>query len=215
MKFDPENPFPLAPAGVSYAEEKAHSGLVDNWLGLRIEEVESRLVDPKDGAKRWIGQGAAVFQTPYSEIRRMLSLVKPVGLVVDLGAAYGRLGFVLAHHFPGTSFLGFELVEQRAAEGNRIMRRHRLTAAKIEVADISLPDFKLPLADSYFIYDFGSRSSVAKVLLDLQQAASKRTVVLVGRGREVRDQVEREHPWLTVVAPDHQGNFSIYRSALP
>jgi hypothetical protein len=38
--------------------------------------------------------------------------------------------------------------------------------------------------------------------------------VLVGRGRGVRDAVERSHPWLGAVAePWHQKNYSIYRSS--
>jgi len=106
-------------------------------------------------------------------------------------------------------------VEQRAEEGRRIMRQWGLESARIETADISSPDFMLPPAELYFIYDFGSRTAVAKVLLDLQQVASKQAIVLIGRGREVRDQVEREHPWLNVVPPEHHGNFSLYRSALP
>lgn len=214
MIFSPSDPFPLAPEGATYAQEKSHSELVDGWLGIDIEKVESRLVDPRDGAKRWISQGPATFLTPYSELRRMLSQVAPPSnsLVVDLGAGYGRMGFVLHAHFPGVHFLGLELVEERAQEGARALAAFGCDRASLRASDISSEGFLLPEADTYFIYDFGSRPQVGKVLGQLRERSRQGSFVLIGRGREVRDQVEREHPWLTVQAPSHHGNFSLYRS---
>ena len=51
--------------------------------------------------------------------------------VVDLGAGYGRMGLVIAKHYPTLSFWGVEYVAERVAEGNRVFqlqkyaRQHR------------------------------------------------------------------------------------------
>ena len=44
-------------------------------------------------------------------------------------------------------------------------------------------------------------------------AANGMTVRVAGRGRAVRDAIERGHPWLgAVVEPRHHGNFTLYAS---
>jgi hypothetical protein len=210
LAFDPQDPFPLYSSMVPYRAEKDHAREVDQFLGLRVEEVERTLVDPRDGAKRWISQGPSIFQTPYTELRFILSQLEILDLerVVDLGAAYGRLGFVLHQHYPATEFLGYELVRERAEEGERALRAFG-AKGRIFTQDLARADFKPPPASAYFLYDFGARAAVGKVLSDLR--AGERPFVLVGRGREVRDQVEREHPWLQVKEPRHFPNFSLYR----
>ena len=186
LAFDPRDPFPLCSYLVPYSAEKDHARKADLFVGLRVEEVERTLVDPRDGAKRWISKGSAIFQTPYTELRFILSQLEIHDLerVVDLGAAYGRLGFVLHRHFPEAEFMGFELVRERAEEGERALRAFGANG-RIFTQDLACADFKPPPASAYFLYDFGARAAVSKVLRDLQGV--RRPFVLVGRGREVRN----------------------------
>lgn len=213
--FRRDDPFPLLAEGeASYGEEKLHSAAVDQWLGLRVEESERAIQDPQDGAERWLHVPVTTFLTPYSELRRMVEVVKPApgSLVVDLGAGYGRLGFVVERHTEAR-FLGLELVPERVREGALALERFGATRARLEVADLAAEVFQLPPADLFFVYDYGTRAAIAKTLGDLRELSRFRAVKVVGRGRAVRDRIEREEPWLSgVVAPEHHGNFSVYRS---
>ncbi|HEY8279454.1 MAG TPA: class I SAM-dependent methyltransferase [Bdellovibrionota bacterium] len=217
IEFHEKDPFPLVGEIIPelYADSKRHAASVDDWLGLAVEKIESRLADPKDGAERWIGRHSSVFLTPYVELRAWLEELKPKegSTVVDLGAGYGRLGFVLARHFPEVKFLGFELVPERVREGTAALARFKATNASLEEADLSLPSWKPPVADIYFIYDYGSPEAVRKTLEDLKHISNKKGIIVVGRGRGVRDKIEKEHPWLgSVYGPVHRAHYSIYRS---
>lgn len=195
----------------TYEEEKAFSARLDLEFGLRVTETERSLRDPQDGAQRWIKQGADTFLTPYSEFWRMLQLIEPLSsdTVVDLGAGYGRLGFVLKD-FPGVHFLGYELVPERVEEGKRALEAHGCVNARLVQADLT--EVTPASAPFYFIYDYGVRTAVEKTLADLREISLVRGITVVARGREVRDQIERQHPWLTVVEPEQHGHFTIYRS---
>ncbi|RZA07437.1 MAG: class I SAM-dependent methyltransferase [Proteobacteria bacterium] len=213
--FQADDPFPAVGPGVSYAEEKAHSAEVDAWLGLRIIEAETKVQDPGDGAQRWLHVPPETFLTPYTELRRMIELCAPAEneLVVDLGAGYGRLGFVIERH-TRARFLGLELVAERVAEGSLALARFGAKRAELREADLAAPGFKLPPAAWYFVYDYGTRAAIEKTLGDLQILARHQRVRVVGRGRAVRDAIERRHPWLSgVVDPRHHGNFSLYSSS--
>lgn len=213
IEFSPEDPFPLV-TGVSYQDEQAHAALVDRWLGLRVDEIERSLAGGAGAAgsrdRYWIGLPSRALLTPYTELRAMLARLDSFGRVVDLGAGYGRMGFVIARHFPRVDFLGVEVVEARVTEGARALREFgaggRLVQGDLESIDV-------PEADTYFIYDFGSDRAIEKTLQDLRARASWAPVTVVGRGGATRDAIDKRHPWLSQVnEPRHFAHYSIYRS---
>jgi precorrin-6B methylase 2 len=133
--------------------------------------------------------------------------------IVDLGAAYGRMGLVLAAFNEGVSFMGYEVSPERVQEGNRINDQLGANQIQLLQEDISHTSWTLPDADVFFIYDFGDLESIVRVIDQLKKMASKKPIRVVGRGRRTRDQIERHEPWLSQVnLPLHCGNFSIYRS---
>lgn len=215
IAFDPEDPFPLlALAPEHYPLAKRHAALADEWLGLRVSETEASLRDPSDGQQRWLGHDPAIFLTPYVELRAWLEELGPAAgdRIVDLGAGYGRLGFVMARHFPQCHFLGFELVPERVSEGTSALARFG-AQGKLLVADLSDPSWRPPAAEIYFLYDYGTKAAIAKTLADLRELSQTKGIQVVGRGRAVRDLVEREHPWLgSVHLPRHHAHYSLYRS---
>lgn len=248
--FDPLNPFPLLAEGeATYQAAQAHSGLVDEWLGFKLDPIEERLSNERENfdtardEQHWIGLPIKTLQTPYTEIRSLLSqlVLHPGDRVVDLGAGYGRMGFVIAQHFPGVAFTGYEVVAERVAEGQRVLGLFcrglrglghsvpdadakrtdvRLglqssVAPTIELlqADLSRADFAPVEASFYFLYDFGSRQAIAKTLNDLREISMREPITVIGRGRASRDAIERGEPWLSQVNPPrHFEHFSIYRS---
>src|SRR4051812_41139061 len=124
--FDPKNPFPLLASGShTYAEAQLHAEHVDTWLGLRTYEVEASLEKRKGDAHQqlWIGLPIVSMLTPYTELREILERLGPKAgeSAVDLGAGYGRMAFVLARHYPGTDFLGYEFVTERVKESRRAL----------------------------------------------------------------------------------------------
>jgi hypothetical protein len=213
--FDPQHPFPYWPdyGPALYSAAKEHAAQVDAWLGIPVGEIEATLLDPKDTEERWIGRPPEIFLTPYVELRHWLERVRPEGTVVDLGAGYGRLGFVMARHWPEARFLGFELVENRVRAGTEAFQRFGARSATLVQANIAALQWELPTASTYFIYDFGSRSSIERILEKFRLKAKLNGIQVVGRGRAIRDHIEREHPWLSSVHPPiHGTHYSIYRS---
>ncbi|MFL5814840.1 MAG: methyltransferase domain-containing protein [Bdellovibrionia bacterium] len=221
MTIDPKDPYPLLP-GFSDLEAMQYSEQVDHWLGFDIVETEkkiharlgnSRLGDPQE---YWVGLNIQSLLTPYTEIRRLLDQleIKPGDTLIDLGAGYGRIGFVMGHYYPESFFIGYEAVEERVSETLRCLSPLRYSNVRMELADLSSPDFKPEPADYYFIYDYGTRPAVEKTLEDLKEVARTRKITVIGRGRLSRDAIERHHPWLSQVEPPkHFKNYSIYYSA--
>lgn len=225
MNFDSNDLFPLQETGISnYAQAKQHSELVDRYLGFEISKIENHLREGSSYPQQetWKHIDPQSFQTPYSELRWMLHLLQPPdgSTIVDLGCAYGRMAFVIGKHYPSVKFVGYELVEERVREGQRILSKHNYPLCSLETKNLELT--KPPVADFYFIYDFGRQDLIAKTLLDLQSVAiarrseaaeAKRSIVVVARGRGTRSLIQSEHLWLSVVNdPLHTEHFSIYRS---
>ncbi len=219
LVFDPKDPFPLLSATEQdYRLEKAHSAQVDAWLGFNTAEIESS-VGKLHEQENWSGLPIQALMTPYTEIRFILNELAPRAgeSLIDLGAAYGRMGFVIARHYRELSFQGFELEPARVEEGRRSLNLFLTSQPKVQVelqvADLESASFRMPTAEYYFIYDFGTRRAIEKTLEDLRLVAIQRSLTVVGRGRRVRDLIERGQPWLSQVAvPRHFERFSIYRS---
>ncbi|WP_413612979.1 SAM-dependent methyltransferase [Bdellovibrio sp. HCB-110] len=221
IEFDAKDPFPLLSLdSYTYKEAQDHAILVDEWLGLQIQNCEGKVrarsaSDTDVAQQNWEHLSPQAFQTPYVEIRNILDLLNlSAGKhIVDLGCAYGRMGFVLGAHYPGVHFRGYELEPARVLEAQRILATYSYTNIAIHVADLAAEDFVLPEADVYFIFDYGSENAVKKTLGDLQKIAQKRSIEVVARGRLSRFLIHKEHPWLAEIhAPRHFHHFSIYQS---
>jgi hypothetical protein len=213
--------------------EKAHAAQLDAALGLRCEEIEAQLIT--EARKRtsseqfqdwgralhhrdhqtWVGLPVQSLMTPYAELLRVLETLAPApgDLLTDLGAGYGRLGYITALRFPAVSCLSYEYVPERVLEGNRIFKA--LVGARFSLvqADVSASNFNLPRAHFHFLYDLGSAQAIQSVIQKIQTQAQEQKVTVIGRGKATRHFIENEHPWLSQITPPaHHDTFSIYRS---
>lgn len=199
----------------TYEERKLASEGIDRFLGFRIEACEDAIRARPTEHENWSRLSPQIFQTPYEELAEVVERVDPEHVAsswADLGAGYGRLGLVLATLRPKSQFVGIELEPERVDEANRIFKRLHLERARLLEGDLT----RAPLPDAavYFIYDFGTREAVDLVLERLRDRARSERVIVVGRGRRIRDAIERENPWLSaVLPPEHSQHYSIYRSA--
>lgn len=209
LKFESRDPFPIVfESDHTYLEAQTHAAAVDHWLGLQTEQTEKRLAvegcrskaptTSRESQQLWFGLATQNLLTPYTEIRSLLSLAKPEAgqVVVDLGAAYGRMGFVINRCHPGVSFIGYEYVGERVHEGRRSFKQHSLQNADLEHADLSSAGFIPEIADIYFLYDYGTLKAIEKTLYDLKKIARLRPIVVIGRGRHCRYAIEARHSWL-------------------
>jgi SAM-dependent methyltransferase len=221
FEFPSEMAEEIRALGHDYAREKLHSDAVDVALGLDIRAVEQRV---KARAARQASQSEAllwehlspdVFMTPYSELYRILLELRPApgDRVVDLGAGYGRMAFVVEAFFPKVRFMGYELSPERVEEVQRVFRLQGLERSEMIEADLESRRFSLIDAQAYFLYDFGTRAAIEKSLGDLKKISRTHPIRVAARGRASRDAIERGHPWLSQVnAPKHFGHYSIYSS---
>lgn len=221
--------FQTPPQGDPYV----HADEIDRELGFQVTEIERQLLARAQtlvpngdmdswgrklhgGSQTWVGLSPQVLQTPYDELDRICQRLELShgAHVLDLGAGYGRLAFVLAHYDPTISFQGIELVPERVTEGNRIFQQHGLKQARLVCDDLSRADFQLPWGDVYFIYDYGNIDHIRRTLRQLRDLSERGKLQVVARGNGVRSLIEYAHPWLTEVVPagTTEVNFSIYRN---
>lgn len=212
---------------------RQHALMLDKILGFRVKYIEEMLVaeargfEPDgsheswgptmhNGVQTWVGLELQTLQTPYSEILRILQLLKlrPYQHVVDLGAAYGRMGIVIGGLFIKNSFTGYEFVRARVDEGNRVYRELGMNRSKLLEANLAASDFEFPEADVYFIYDYGQVEHIDRTLRQIRAVSEKRPVKIVVRGKFTKRIIEDRHEWMNLT---YEGKleelFSIYQAS--
>jgi len=209
---------------------RQHSAHVDKILGVRLKYIEEMLIAEArgfdldgphctwgptmhEGVQTWVGLDLQTLQTPYCEISRILKLlkIKPYQHIIDLGAAYGRMGIVVGGIYGKNTFTGYEYVKSRVDEGNRVYKELGLTKCQLIAQDLAAKDFDLPHADVYFIYDYGQVEHIDHTLKQISAVSRKRPVKVVARGKFTKQIITDHHPWLDLKYEGRlEGNFSIY-----
>jgi hypothetical protein len=220
IEFKEDDLYPLLSLDAySYQDAKNHAVLVDDYLGFECEHAESNIRHAGKNASEmqqiWEHLSVQAMQTPYVEIRSILNLINPQPgeTLVDLGAAYGRMGFVMAQHYPQTEFLGYEIELSRVQEAQRVMKLHNLDYSRIIAADLCAKGFQLPIADYYFVFDYGHERDVRRTLEDIKNVARTKEIQVIARGRLSRALIYEDHPWLYMIhEPRHYSHFSIFKS---
>jgi hypothetical protein len=212
-----------------------HANLIDKILGFRAKYIEEMLVaqaqgfDPDvthqswapslhGGVQTWVGLDLQTLQTPYAECLRILQLLKirPYQHVIDLGAAYGRMGIVIGGLYIKNSFLGYEYVKARVDEGNRVYKELGFTRCQLKEQDLFDSDFQLPEADIFFTYDYGQVEHIDHTLKQIECIAHKRPVKIVVRGKFTKKIIADRYTSFNLL---YEGKledfFSIYSVYLP
>lgn len=210
----------LARIPLTYAEAKKQSQFLDQKLGYQSELIEKNIIEKyptqlkETNRQLWIGLDLQALQTPYSELVQVIEFVKPKKNAqwIDLGAGYGRMGIVLGFLRSDIFFTGYEFLQERVEEGNRVYKIWNLTA-EIKQQDIGDEKFQLEYADLYFVYDFGSQKDILILLEKLRIVAQTQPVRVVARGRGIRNWIQMRFPWLCeVVTPQHFDHWSFFQT---
>lgn len=202
-----------------YVHAKLQSVEIDECLEFQIYEVESRLREREEREGKvfqsWSKLHPQAFQTPYSELIELVKRLNPPELKktwVDLGAGYGRLGFVVEAFAPLSAHIGYENAPERVLETKRVYSLWNLKRCEIIQQDLMKTDFQPISADFYFIYDYGDAPSIRKTIEDLRQIASERPIQIIARGLGIQNEIDRNAPWLCVIPPIRLPHSSIYRT---
>lgn len=190
---------------------QAHSKFLDKKLGYRIPKIENKLLQkyraydkPEDGSNEkkhysgtqtWIGLHPQALQTPYTHILETLKLIQEqeIEKIVDIGAGYGRVGFVMNSVFPEAIFVGFEILKERQNEANRLFEKYDLSNCEMIRQNVLEDDFVLPKAQVYFIYDFSEMDDICQVLDQLSERMREENFFLISRGERINFLIEKKY----------------------
>jgi precorrin-6B methylase 2 len=133
---------------------------------------------------------------------------------VDLGSGYGRIGLVVGLMRPDIDFLGYEYVPHRvdiaaAATLNLGLEQH----VHFNAQDLSLSDFKIPIAEAYYIYDAFTEETYHRVIAQLVAIGSQKkiTVITKGNARQWMEAASQRGNWSKPQQFDN-GNLCFFRS---
>lgn len=210
---------------------RSFSRELDKRLGFKISQIERKLlkkyrafdktIDDSNkkkhflGTETWIGLHPQVLQTPYSEITHFFSYLKgrEINRVVDFGAAYGRIGVVLAALHPEAEFLGFEILESRFNEAKRVFSSLELENLSMSNQNILEESFEIPKADIYFIYDFSDPHDLRVILKKLSAKLFEDNFFLVAKGEGIRSLIQLKYPeFWSCNGVIHEEKWSLYSS---
>jgi hypothetical protein len=205
-----------------------HSQRIDQQLGLNTQRVEAELrqkfsayncsdssLKPYPAGEAWIGLGSDVLQTPYQEIFEALDYLKihPPKHLVDLGAGYARLYYPLKALYPSCQFTGHEFVKERVNEGKRALEANAQNSEVLKKVDVLDPNYLLPKADCYFIYDFEKPKDISSILNLFVEKFEKDDFFLIVKGKATRSMIHNRYPILfRPYGAIHFENISIYSS---
>ena len=210
---------------------RKHSSLIDRMLGYKIKENERDMVKKAQallpqgdytnlgptihcGIQTWVGLDPSTLQTPYNELFNLLKKLKIKNeLIIDLGAAYGRMGIIVETQFKEARFTGFEAAKERVKMGQDVYEHLQFKRARLWEQDIFLDSFSLPKADVFFIYDYGFKDHILKTLNQCEQVAQEKNIRIVARGILTQGLIKKHHPWLEIIDQGSgQEKYIIYQS---
>jgi 16S rRNA G527 N7-methylase RsmG len=198
--------------GLDELHPQVYSQELDKLLGFKINKIEQRLlrkykaydksVDDNnrkkhyEGTETWIGLSPRALQTPYSEIHHFLSCFMKnyhPSTVVDLGAGYGRVGIVMNALYPKAKFIGYEILEARLREAQRVFEKLELNNCEMRLQNLLDFNFEIPQADIYFIYDFSQSFDLRLILDKFTQKLEGDQFFLIAKGERVRNLINTEY----------------------
>lgn len=161
------------------------------------------------------GSGVGV-QSSYTTLLMMLRYLKiSTGAeFVDLGAGFGRVGFVLGLMRPDIRFRGYEFIADRVTAANLIAKNFGVDQhVCFQAQDLSALDFQIPVAEVYYMYDPFTDETYQHVLKQLVEIGAKKRITVVTKGNaKLQMQAAGQRGNWSVPQDFANGNFCLFRS---
>ncbi len=147
------------------------------------------IIDEKaseDTKKERLYEGAGLgVQSSYATTLNTIRHLNPKSgtRFVDLGSGYGRVGLVLGLLRSDVQFIGYEFVEDRVQMANDSAVRFSLDKhVHFYTQDLSAPDFKIPEAGFYYIFDSFTDETYRYVIDQLIQIGKNLKIKVITKG---------------------------------
>lgn len=179
--------------------------------------VDKKILPTADFGTERVFEGSGMgVQSSYSTILLALRYLRiPKGArFIDLGAGFGRVGFVVGLLRPDVIFSGYEIVTERVAVVNKAIQDFGLEKnVKFIAQDLSSLDFVIPDADIYYLYDPFSVETYKHVLTQLSVIATRKKINIItsGETRQVMQELSQRGRWSPPQIFE-SGHFCLFRS---
>lgn len=156
--------------------------VLDEIFELNYLQNEVASIDQKERLYENAGLGVQSSYATTLLALRYLNLPKG-SRFIDLGSGYGRIGLVLGLMRPDIQFIGYEFVKERVDIANKASTHFQLNShVQFRTQDLSQSEFKIPVADTYYIFDSFAEASYAIILEQLQEMTQHRRITVVTKG---------------------------------
>ncbi len=183
--------------------------ILDQIFELDYLSNEVSTIDQKERLYMGAGIGVQSSYATTSLALRYLNLSKG-SRFVDLGSGYGRIGSVVGLMRPDVIFTGYEFVKERVDIANKASTRFHLNQHVQFVAqDLSDPDFKIPLAETFYIFDSFTDETYATIIKQLQEMTAQKRITVVTKGNARLWM--KSHHW-SEPQELNEGNLCFFRS---
>lgn len=145
---------------------------------LSVEEI-----DYMDGHWAALNTGS-IMASPVSTLSLIFENLelKPGSTIVDIGSGHGDPAFVFATLDPTVRVTGFDFVLQKVEGARNMAETLELDNIEFIEQDLSDPEFHLPEADVYYLYNPANREIVEKMVQQVREIAKRRPVKVVSFG---------------------------------
>lgn len=157
--------------------------IFDELLDLHYITDEKASEDTKK-ERLYEGAGLGV-QSSYATTLNTIRYLNPQSgtRFVDLGSGYGRVGLVLGLLRSDVQFVGYEFVEDRVQIANDSVAHFTLDQhVYFYTQDLSAPDFKIPEAEFYYIFDSFTDETYKYVIDQLVQISQIQKIKIITKG---------------------------------
>jgi hypothetical protein len=112
---------------------------------------------------------------------------------------------------PDILFTGYEFVKERVEIANKASRHFQLEKhVKFATQDLSLADFKIPPADTYYIFDSFTEATYTTIMDQLQEMSLQKRIMVVTKGNA---RLWMKNKFWSEPQEFHNGNLCLYRSS--
>lgn len=156
--------------------------VLDEIFELEYLRNEVPSIDQKERLYEGAGVGVQSSYATTLLALRYLNLGKG-SKFIDLGSGYGRIGLVVGLMRPDIQFIGYEFVKERVDIANKASAQLQLNQhVHFVTQDLAHVNFKIPLADTYYIFDSFADASYAIIMEQLQEMTNQKRITIVTKG---------------------------------